>query len=94
MIIIIIIIIICKFYGIQVTAVAQWLRYCSTNRKVADSIHDVVIWIFHWHNPSDRTMALGSTQPLTEKSIRSISWGKSGRCLRLKTLPPSCAIFT
>ena len=26
-------------------------------------------------NPSDRTMALGSTQPLTEMSTRSISWG-------------------
>jgi hypothetical protein len=25
-------------------------------------------------NPSDRTMALGSTQPLTEMSTRSISW--------------------
>jgi len=23
------------------TAVAQWLRYCATNRKVADSIPDV-----------------------------------------------------
>jgi len=32
-------------------------------------------WIFHWHNPSDRTMALGSTQPITELSTRSISWG-------------------
>ena len=37
-------------------------------------------------------MALGSTQPLTEMSTRSISWGKGGRCLRLKTLPPSCAV--
>jgi hypothetical protein len=26
-------------------------------------------------NPSDRTMALGSTQPLTEMSTGSISWG-------------------
>jgi len=43
-------------------------------------------------NPSDRTMVLGSTQPLTEKSTRSISWGKCGRCLRLTTLPPSCAV--
>jgi len=33
-----------------------------------------VIGIFHWHNP-DRTMALGSTQPLTEMSTRRISWG-------------------
>ena len=56
------------------TAVVQWLRRCATNRKVAGSIPDGVIGIFHWHNPSDRTMALGSTQPLTEMSTRSISW--------------------
>ena len=31
--------------------------------------------IFHWHNPSDRTVVLVSTQPLTEMSKRSISWG-------------------
>jgi hypothetical protein len=55
--------------------VAQWLRYYAINRKVAGSIPDGVIGIFHWHNPSDRTMALGSTQPLTEMSTRSISWG-------------------
>jgi hypothetical protein len=29
------------------TAVAQWLRYCATNRKVAGSIADGVIGIFH-----------------------------------------------
>jgi hypothetical protein len=29
----------------------------------------------HWHNPVGRTMALGSTQPLTEMSTRNISWG-------------------
>jgi hypothetical protein len=27
--------------------VAQWLRYCATNRKVAGSIQDGVIGIFH-----------------------------------------------
>jgi len=48
------------------TTVAQWLRCCATNRKVAGSIPA---------GPSDRTMALGSTQPLTEMSTRSISRG-------------------
>ena len=57
------------------TAVAKWLRCCATNGKVAGSIRAGVIGIFQWHNPSDRTMALGSTQPLTEMSTRSISWG-------------------
>ena len=59
---------------VEGTAVAKWLRYCATNRKVADSIPDVVTGIFHWHNPSDCTMAPVSTQFLTEMSTRSISW--------------------
>jgi hypothetical protein len=29
------------------TAVAQWLRCCATNRKMAGSIPDGVIGIFH-----------------------------------------------
>ena len=49
-----------------------WLRHCATSRKVAGSVPDGVIGIFHWHNPSDRTMALGLTQPLTEMSTRKI----------------------
>ena len=31
--------------------------------------------IFHWHDPSGRTMAQGLTQPLTEMSTKNISWG-------------------
>jgi hypothetical protein len=31
------------------TAVAQWLRRCATNRKVAGSIPADVSGIFHWH---------------------------------------------
>jgi hypothetical protein len=72
-------------------AVVQWLRFCATNRKVPGSIPDCIIGFFRWHNPSDRTVALGSTQPLTEMSTRSIFWGRVGRRLRLTTLPPSCA---
>jgi hypothetical protein len=57
------------------TAVAQWLKSCATNQKVAGSIPDGVMEFFIYINPSDRTMALGSTQPLTEMSTGSISWG-------------------
>ena len=53
----------------------SWLRHCAASRKVAGSIPDGVIEIFHWHNLSGRTMALGLTQPLTEMSTRNISWG-------------------
>jgi len=35
----------------------------------------LLIGIFHWHNPSGCTMALGLTQPLTEMSTTYISWG-------------------
>ena len=51
----------------------SWFRHCATSRKVAGLIPDGVIGIFH--NPSGRTVALGSTQPLTEKSNRNISRG-------------------
>ena len=44
------------------TAVAQWLR--SEGR-----------WFDPNWCPSDRSIALGSTQPLTEMSTSSISWG-------------------
>jgi len=54
------------------TVVAQWLRCSTTNRWFNSRwCH----WNFSFHNPSDRTMALGSTQPLVEMSTRTISWG-------------------
>jgi coproporphyrinogen III oxidase len=48
------------------------LRYKPEGRRF-DSCG--VIRIFHLHNPSRRTMALGLTQPPTEMSTRNISWG-------------------
>jgi hypothetical protein len=53
--------------------VEQWLRYCATNQKVAGLIPDGVMEFFIDINPSDRTMSLGSTQPLTEMNTRCIS---------------------
>ena len=41
----------------------------------AGSFPDEVIGIFLWYNPSGRTMALGSSQPLTEISTRDIFGG-------------------
>jgi hypothetical protein len=55
--------------------VAQWLRCCATNQKVAGSISDGIMEFFIDINPSYRTVALRSTQPLTEISTRRISWG-------------------
>jgi hypothetical protein len=50
------------------------LKHCATSRKVAGSSPDGVTGVFHWLNPSGRTMVLGSTQPLMEMSTRNISW--------------------
>jgi hypothetical protein len=63
-------------------------RHCATIRKVAGSIREGVIEILHWLNPF-RTMALGSTQSVTEISTRGISSGaKGGRCVGLTAFPP------
>jgi hypothetical protein len=53
-----------------------WLRHYATSRKVAGSIPDEVAGFFNWPNPSSRTMAPGSTQPLTEMSTRNLPGGK------------------
>jgi hypothetical protein len=44
---------------------------------------------FNLPNPCSRTMAVGSTQLLTEMSIRYLPGGKSGRRVGLTTLPTS-----
>jgi hypothetical protein len=49
----------------------SWLRHCAASRKFAGSIPDSMIGIFHWRNPSGRTMALGPTHPLN----RNVFWG-------------------
>jgi hypothetical protein len=51
-------------------AVAWWLIHYAASRNVAGSRPDERDFL-NWPNPSDRTMALGSTQPLTEMSTRS-----------------------
>jgi hypothetical protein len=53
----------------------SWLRHCAPSQKVAASIPYCVIRIFHWRNPSDHIMALGSIQSLTEMRTSNISWG-------------------
>jgi hypothetical protein len=68
-----------------------WLRHCTKSRKVAGSIPDGVIGIFQWHNPSCPTMALVSTQPVTNEYQECFLGGKGGRCVVLTNLPPSCA---
>jgi hypothetical protein len=58
------------------------LLHYAASRKVAGSIPDEVIASFNLPNPSSRTMALESTQPLTVMSTRNIPGGK-GRQARV-----------
>jgi hypothetical protein len=52
-------------YLLQDTRLRSWLWHYATSRKVAGSIPNEVIGLFNLPNPSSRTMALRSTQPLT-----------------------------
>jgi hypothetical protein len=65
-------------YVYRGTQWCSWLRHCTRSRMVACSIPDRVTGISHRLNPFDKTMALGSTQLLTEMNTRSISWGGGG----------------
>jgi hypothetical protein len=53
------------------------------------SIPDEVIEFFNLRNPSNRTVALGATQPLIEMSTMNLPGVKGGRRVRLTTLQPS-----
>jgi hypothetical protein len=65
-----------------VAHLVEALRYKSEGCKggvgVGGSIPEGVIGIYHLHNPSGRTMALGLIQPLTEINTGNISWGWEG----------------
>jgi hypothetical protein len=62
------------------SAVVQWLRCCATNRKVAGSI-------------KLKPLGVESASNRNEYQEHFLG-GKGGRCVRLTTLPPSCAAVT
>ena len=63
------------------------LRYQPRGRR-----YEGVTEFFHLFNPYGRAMALGSTQPLTEKSTRYVSWhAKMVGGIGFTTFPSSCA---
>ena len=75
------------------TAVAQWLRCCATNRKVAGSIPAGDIGIFHRHKILPITLWPWGQISLQQKWVPGAFPGdKGGRWVRLTTLTPSCVI--
>jgi hypothetical protein len=57
---------------------------------VTVSIPNEVIGYFSWPNPSNRTMALGSTLPLTEMSTRNLPGGIGQPACKPDSLTPIC----
>ena len=77
------------------TAVAQWLRWCATNQKVAGSIPAGVSGFFIDINSFRSHYGPGVDSASNRNKYQEYFLVvKSGRCVRLTTLPPSCAIVT
>jgi hypothetical protein len=56
------------------------------------SIPGEVIGFFNLLNPSSRTMALGSTQPLTEMTTRNLPGGKGWPAHKAENLTAICEL--
>jgi len=77
------------------TAVAQWLRCWATNRKVAGSIPAGVSGFFIEIKSFRSHYGSGVDSASNRNEYQEYFLGvKSGRCVRLTTLPPSCAVVT
>ena len=75
------------------TFILRWNTQWHYRREVAGSIPDGVIIVFHWHSPSGRTVAPGVDSASTRnENWQYFLWGKDGRCVKLTTLPSSCAV--
>jgi hypothetical protein len=76
------------------TAVAQWLRCCAKNRKVACSIPAGVSGFFIDIKSFRSHYGPGVESAFNRKEYQEYFYGdKGGRSVRLTNLPPSCAVF-
>jgi hypothetical protein len=69
----------CKNFEFVDIIWCSWLGRCNTSRKVAVPSPDL-------HNPSGRTMALGSIWSDRNEYHECLLGGKGGRCVGMKNL--------
>jgi hypothetical protein len=65
----------------------------ATSRKVAGSVPDEVIVFFNLPNPSSRTIAPGSTQPLTEINTKNLPGSKWRPARKTDILTAICELI-
>jgi hypothetical protein len=65
-------------------------RHYVTSLEVAGTISHEIIGFFNLSNPYKRTMALGSTQSLTEMSTRNLPWDKGRPARKADNLTAIC----
>jgi len=83
----------CWSYNSLWIAVAQWLRCRAANRKVAGSIPAGVIGFFIDIKSFRSHYGPGVDSASNRNEYQEHFLGvKSGRCVRLTTLPPTCAV--
>jgi hypothetical protein len=81
--------------SVRGTAVAQRLRCCATNRKIAGSIPADVNGFFIDIKSFRSHYGPGVDSASNRNEYQGYFLGvKSSRCLRLTTLPPSCTVVT
>jgi hypothetical protein len=69
------------FYTLQLCSIDGWGTTLQAGRSLVRS--------FKWTNPSNRTMALGSTQSLTEMSTKTLPGDKGRPASKADNLTPS-----
>jgi hypothetical protein len=87
---------------LDISRVAEWpmarqdglnsMKLVYASQKIASSIPEFT-GFFNWPNPSSRTMALESTQPLTQMSTRNLPGGEGRPARKADNFTAICELI-